>query len=452
MLRKDGKYLFHQKDDFSSLLFRVALIKRNKNYVMTFNKKIDLRCRSVENKKNRNKNNNFHHALVCQDTCSKNCNLETHKKRKLASSIIGLNCDQVNENLYASSRLTNRIIIEYNLINKFKELNIGLIVNCEEEGEHPCCGTPFNDGLDPSGYAYSTTDLEKNDIHVLKCGWVDFLAPYSFNHIIKVIKKMYYYIHSLNKKVLVHCHAGFGRTAISLCCYLIFEKKLSPEAARQEIRKGARKMCLQGQQFIYCQEFAQYLELSRQNFFKKDKKDIDIFKINEKVLDIGNYKFLYFNDKNFIENIPIFLIYILDRIIQIKTEKNIDEKTLNNYLIDKEKNKEEELKIEALKKEINNYNWDAINKCQDIKTLGKLLFIWLNNSIKYVINPNEVLSIDDKSYPLYIENLKTTMKNTLIFITKFILLIIGNKSENIDEFKDFLTIFISSLFFSLSIR
>ena len=37
------------------------------------------------------------------------------------------------------------------------------------------------------------------------------------------------------------------------------------------------------------------------------------------------------------------------------------------------------------------------------------------------------------------------MKNTLIFITKFILLIIGNKSENIDEFKDFLTIFISSL-------
>ena len=172
---------------------------------------------------------------------------------------------------------------------------------------------------------------------------------------------------------------------------------------------------------------------------------LDIFKINEKVLDIGNYKFLYFNDKIFIEHIPIFLIYILDRIIQIKTEKNIDEKTLNNYLIDKEKNKEEELKIEVLKKEINNYNWDEINKCQDIKTLGKLLFIWLNNSIKYVINPNEVLSIDDKSYPLYIENLKTTMKNTLIFITKFILLIIGNKSENIDEFKDFLTIFISSL-------
>ena len=74
-----------------------------------------------------------------------------------------------------------------------------------------------------------------------------------------------------------------------------------------------------------------------------------------------------------------------------------------------------------------------------------MLFIWLNNSIKYVINPNEVLSIDEKSYPIYLENLKTTMKNALIFITKFISLIIGNKFENIDEFKEFLTILISSL-------
>ena len=123
--------------------------------------------------------------------------MENYKKRKIPSSIEGLNCDKINDNLYASQRLSNQLIKEYDLINKLKSLNIGLLINCEEEGEHPCCGTPYNDGLDPNGFAYSTIELENSNIHTYKCGWTDFIAPNSFNHMIKIVKKMYYYIHIL---------------------------------------------------------------------------------------------------------------------------------------------------------------------------------------------------------------------------------------------------------------
>ena len=144
---------------------------------------------------------------------------------------------------------------------------------------------------------------------------------------IKIVKEMYYYIHTLNKKVIVHGHAGMGRTGITLACYKIFEKKIDAEKARKEISVGDRKSCLKlRKQFAYCQEFEKFLEISRQNFFEKNKKDITIFKINEKMLDVGNYKFFYFNDKNYIEYVPIFLLYIFDKIIKIKTEKKYDAK------------------------------------------------------------------------------------------------------------------------------
>ena len=447
MLNKNIIFSRHPKDDFSSTLLKAGLLKRKKIYTETFSKKLNLRNRSVQNKHKSNTNFDLSNILMCQRSCKKNCLLETDKKRKIVSSIEGLNCDQIDENLFASSRLTNRVIKEKDLISKFKKLNIGLIVNCQEKGEHPICGSPFNDGLDPSGFAYSTNELENNGIHVLKCGWKDFGPPSSFSHMIKVVKTMYYYIHTLNKKILVHCHAGYGRTAIAVCCYLIYEKNESPEEARQEFRKGPRKNCLSGGvQFEYCKEFAEYLKICRTNFFEgRGKKNVAIFKINENVFNVGNYKFSYFNDNKFTNNVPIFLLYIFDRIILIKKEKNIAPKIINDYLIKKEINKNEEIIIENLKSEINSYNWDAINKVEDIVILGKLLFIWLNDSIIYVINSNELLYLNDKNYPLNFENIKDSTKNLINSIVKFILLIIDNKIENIDKIKKFLEIFIPSL-------
>ena len=446
MLSKDGKYKFPIKDDLSSFSFRMPSLKRNREYIKTFKIDFKSRSRSLRNKNKSNENFNLHHLFLCLNFCSKNCKYENYKKRNLPSSIEGLNCDKINDNLYASQRLSNQLIKEYDLINKLKTLNIGLIVNCEEEGEHPYCGTSYNNGLDQNGFAYSTIDLEKNNIHTLKCGWPDFCAPFSLNHMIEVAKKMYYYIHKLNKNVLAHCHAGLGRTALSLCCYLIYEKKLNAEDARKIIRVGERKRCLGGGVlYNYCQEFAEYLAILRENFFKKNKKDIVIFKIGEKLLDIGNYKFTYFNNNNYKDYVPIFLLYIFDAIIQIKNEKKLDEKTIINLLTNKEITNEDKISIDNLKKEINNYNWEQISKCKDLKILGYLLFNWLENSIKYVVNPKEIVSIDEKNYALSFEKLKDSSKKVIQCISNFISLIKGKENEKNNDIKEFLDIFIPSL-------
>lgn len=228
----------------------------------------------------------------------------------------------------------------------------------------------------------------------------------------------------------------------------MFSQKINSINARQEVRKGARKMCLnEGIQFTFVQEFGKYLEISRENFFKKNKKDITIFKINEKILDVGDYKYCYFNDKKYIDNVPLFLLYIFDRIIQIKNEKKIDNKTLNILLSDKTIKKEEENIIEELKKEINKYNWESINKIEDIKILTKLLFEWLNNSINYVINPKDISYINISDGASYIlEKNKNPSKEILNCIITFLNLIKNDDGvEKNENLKEFVEIFIPSL-------
>ena len=447
MLDKNGKYKFYQKDEWSSMFYRRALMKRNREFLSFRNNEIKLRNRSTKDKIKSNDYFSFNNIYFCLINCKKNCKYEDYKKRKMPTPIEGLNCDQIDDYLYASQRLTNQLIKKYDLIKKFKELNIGLIVNCEEEGEHPYCGTAYHDGLDKNGFSYSTVELEKNGITVLSCGWTDFIPPDSFYHMIKIVKKMYYFTHSLKKKILVHCHAGIGRTATALACYKMFSQKLNSIEARQEVRKGARKMCLSGGKlFTYIQEFGKYLEISRENFFKKNKKDIIIFKINEKILDVGNYKFCYFNDKKYIDNVPLFLLYIFDRIIQLKNKNKIDDKTMNILLSDKVIKKEEENIIERIKKEINKYNWESINKIEDIKILGKLLFAWLNNSINYVINPKDISFNSTKDGNSYIlEKNKSPTKEIINCITIFLNLIKSNKDDKNENFKEFLEIFIPFL-------
>ena len=111
-------------------------------------------------------------------------------------------------------------------------------------------------------------------------------------------------------------------------------------------------------------------------------------------------------------------------------------------MINKEIDEGEENNIKNMIKEINNYNWDVINKCNDIKILGRLLFKWLNNSINYVVNINEI-SQNELSNSISFESLKDNTKNLIQCIGHFISLIKEEKNEsNLNLFNE---IFIPSL-------
>lgn len=441
------KYSFSSRDDLFSFYYYKSYIKRKqelyqkKNPTPNVNEEVKIRNRSTTNKNILNNNFSLEHILLCQSICRKKCTLEDYTFRKIETPIVGLNCDKIDDFLFASQRLTNKVINEFDLINKLKELNIGLIVNCEMKGEHPLCGDTYKDNLDNCGFAYSVPLLEKNGINVLLCGWKDLKIPESFIHLIKIVKKMYYYINKLNKKILVHCHAGFGRTAIVLACYNIFTKKIDAEKARELIRKGGRSQCLGSIiQFNYCKEFAKYMEIIRSNFYDNNKKDIIIFKINERLLDIGDFKYKYFVDNKYIEYVPIFLLYIFERLIQIKNINQFDESKIFDSLLNvQDINEEEKKEIEKIINEINNYNWEVINKCENLRLLGHLLFKWLNHSIKYVLNPKDFLKINESNYSSNFQNYKESTKTIIDCICKFLCLLKDNKNcENNLKFEEFL--------------
>ena len=380
-------------------------------------------------------------TFICTFCGGKNCKHENYKNHQ-NPAIIGLNSDQIDDNIYASQRPANSLIKEFNLISKFKELNIGLIVNLQLPGEHPYCG-PI-EKLDESGFSYSPSLFESEGIHVGLYGWKDMNVPNSLNHMLSIVKSMYYYIHNLKKKILVHCHAGYGRTGIVIACFKIFDESISAEVAKAEIRK-IRPKCIQNKdQFLYCSNFQEYIKRLKGNFYLKEKRTIENFLKYQNDLNVGNYTFINFT---YNKSIPLFLLYLFDSLIDIKIKNNLDDfslyKYLNRSLTMNERGKELSYSIG---KNINEYNWDVLYSCEDPMILCELLYQWLQNSIQYVIDPKNISEINT-DFSDYDKKLKTCEQQTILLICKFLILIKDNlENEEITlEKKNFLKLLSKNL-------
>ena len=361
-------------------------------------------------------------TFICTFCGGKNCKHENFLNHK-NPAIHGLNSDKIDDNIYASQRPSNSLIKKYDLISKFKELGIGLIVNLQLPGEHPYCGP---DPLDESGFSYSPSIFESEDIHVGLYGWKDLDVPNSLYHMLQVVKDMYNYIHYKNKKILVHCHAGYGRTGTTIACYKIFDECISAEAAKDEIRK-VRAQCIQNSsQFNYCVNFQEFIRRLKANFYLKEKRSIENFLKYQEDLNIGKYKFINFK---YNKSVPLFLLYIFDSIIDIKNKINIDELSLYTYLNSSLELKENDTELfNTIIKNINEYNWDILYSCEEPVILGQLLFDWLKNSVKFIFNNENVQKINE-NFNFFDKCLSTCENQTLIIFSNFIKLI-KDKEEN----------------------
>ncbi len=362
-------------------------------------------------------------TFICVFCGGKNCKHEDYRNHK-NPAIEGLNSDKIDDNIYASQRPSNSLIKEFNLISKFKELNIGFIVNLQLPGEHPYCG-PI-DKLDESGFSYSPSLFESEGIKVGLFGWKDMNIPNSLNHMLEIVKAMYYYIHCEKKKVLVHCHAGYGRTGITIACYKIFDECITAEIAKMEIRK-IRPKCIQSKdQLAYCINFQEFIRRLKGNFYLKEKRTIENFIKYQNDLNTGKYIF-----RNFVYNksVPLFLIYLFDAIIDIKQKNNIDDYSLYKCLngsIKMDENGNE--LINTITSSINKYNWDILYTCEDPIILCELLYQWIHNSIDYVIDPKNISKINS-DLSNYQQILKTCELQTLLLINKFLFLIKSSTEE-----------------------
>ena len=121
----------------------------------------------------------FKDKLRCFFCGGKNCKHENYLNNKSNNNAIeGLNSNYITENIIASQRPSEVLIEKYKLVSKFKELNIGLIVNLQREGEHPYCG-PNAYNLTSAGYSYNPSVFTGDDIKCKLSGWKDMEVPSS---------------------------------------------------------------------------------------------------------------------------------------------------------------------------------------------------------------------------------------------------------------------------------
>lgn len=289
--------------------------------------------------------------------------------------IIGLNSDLITSDLIASQRPSTVLLHKYNIINQFKTKNIGLIVNLQREGEHPYCGP--NGTLESSGFTYFPNTFISEGIDVILRGWKDMDVPESMSFMMSIVKTMYYYSKILKKKILVHCHAGYGRTGIVLACYLIYCGNNSVDSIVKQIRQVRKKCIEKTAQYEYCEMFYNYVNYINKLFFlpvNLSRKEIE--KIEE---------LYYSNNTNNTINIDNNSIVINNAKINsnsARSDTNILPKTLKTKT--EKKDKKINKKIDA--------------KSNIIMTKQPIEF-FVNNQINLSFFQNKVINMNNKYIP-----------------------------------------------------
>lgn len=355
----------------------------------------------------------FKDTLLCCFCGGNSCKHENYLNHP-KPYIIGLNSDLIEYNLIASQRISTVLIEKYDLINSFKNKNIGLIVNLQREGEHPYCGP--NGKLENSGFSYNPQDFQSHGIEVLLCGWKDLDIPDSMLHMMNIVKKMYYYIYELNQSVFVHCHAGYGRTGIVLACFLIFSTMNETKNVVQHIRSIRSKCIEKSSQYEYCKLFEEYFKNSISIF----REPISMRKYDDKIHYLNDINFFidnqlnipYFQNKKYYvsiyRNVPFLLVEIFNLLKGISYEK------LSIILNEENENKGylillmllshydwsglNESSLIMLKSRINMGKWEFIHSKLDERILIELLFDWMFDSTLHIIESSKIIRMLDNKF------------------------------------------------------
>jgi protein tyrosine phosphatase domain-containing protein 1 len=376
---------------------------------------------SEKNKKNKKKSDFIHEfkdKIRCFFCGGKNCKYENYLNNiKNNNAIIGLNSNYITDNLIASQRPSEILINKYNLVEQFKQHNIGLIINLEREGEHPFCG-PNAYHLTPSGYSYNPSIFTGNEIICRFYGWKDMSTPSSLSFMIEIVKDITIMIREEKKNVLVHCHDGNGRSGVVIACYLIFN---SHDTNVWDIIKNVRKHRINAiytrAQEKFCKKFYDYVSHIRTLFNDKTPKEKietflrsqDDFLCGKEILDIGI--------------VPILLKKCLRKILNISRKYNLN--NIHIYQVIGEYS-DSNLSIElnkilcVLKESINNSNWNLFYKTENLHIIIALLFQWLTDYVLFLICPQRTEKLIQNSHFIDIENFVNEKLGQIEELTKMI--------------------------------
>ena len=318
--------------------------------------------------------------FICFFCGGKNCKVENYLKNpNKPNAIEGLNSNFITENIIAGQRLSDILIKQYNLIEKFKELNIGLIVNLQKEGEHPFCGP---NKLNDFGYSYNPSYFTSDDINVKFFGWKENKSSLSINFILEIIKVMCNTIIKKKQLIYIHSHSGNRRTAVIIACYLLYISNKNVDYVVKNII-SKRKNCFENRNDIkHIIQFKNFLDDSRILFGKKEK--IDVYLKRQEDLLFGEEANLY-------GFIPKIITRIFEDIIKIKIKYKIDNLSIIKLIkgIYIEWNDDLENMLFLLKKYLNRNDWSLFNINENLILFIELLFDFCEDSTFFIINPEK---------------------------------------------------------------
>lgn len=232
------------------------------------------------------------------------------EEAKRAAAIEGLHSNWVGDDVIASQRPSTSLFVKYPIITQFHAKHVTGVLNLQEKGEHSNCGP---DGVyESSGYSYNgAEDLMPHGISYYEFPWPDMTAPEQ-DVVLRSVQVMDFHIKQKGK-VLVHCHAGLGRTGLLIACYYVYSKHIPSSEAIALVRKtrpGAIQTVRQGQ---FIAGFENHLWRLSQAFrveISDAPIDLDLFIQRQRLVLHGEQADLY-------KNVPLFLHTILCRLLNL---------------------------------------------------------------------------------------------------------------------------------------
>ena len=321
------------------------------------------------------------------------CKHENYLNNKSSNAIKGLHSNFITDDIIASQRPSEKLITKFNLVQVFKDMNIGLIINLQREGEHPYCG-PNAYNLTSSGYSYNHLIFSGNDIMCRLFGWKDMTTPSTINFMLDIVKEMTIAVKEFKKKVLVHCHAGYGRTGVVIACYLIFNSfDKNAKDIILDVRNKRKKCIENSKQEKFCYKFAHYISHIRTLFIVHSPKEkIETYLKFQEDLLFGEEELIY-------GIVPILIVKCLEKIMKVTHKYSLNNNQIYHIILQAYspmKNESQNI-IDLLKESINKNNWTLFDKTENLNIIVFLLFDWIKNYVSFIIDAQRINKIISNS-------------------------------------------------------
>ena len=142
--------------------------------------------------------------------------------------------------------------------------------------------------------------------------------------------------------------------------------------------------------YLYITKYFVHIVITRlYEIFPQEQYDVNVYLKNQN--DVAPKAMRY--DHNLLY-IPQLITISLLRILELRNEMNIDDvylyKALNGGF---EVSDEKYAQISNIMLEINENNWESLKQVTDVIIIAEMLFIWMDECVRYCISPNSIAEI-----------------------------------------------------------